>query len=160
MLTNLTSPCEPGTKLHQSTRKAISKRQTALLRSIAKFNTLCAELARLRPPGCPIPVPSPLSTKLDRLREDPTLHEDVWITPTEGTLPRWLSDADVRDGIRALHSADRCAEEAQRLNLERANMANWLTQELSIVTAAIDMLDGMFFLHEIAAPLALKALLF
>lgn len=160
MLTNLTSPCEPGTKLHQSTRKAISKRQPALLRSIAKFNTLCAELARLRPPGCPIPVPSPLSTKLDRLREDPTLHEDVWITPTEGTLPRWLSDADVRDGIRALHSADRCAEEAQRLNLERANMANWLTQELSIVTAAIDMLDGMFFLHEIAAPLALKALLF
>ncbi|KAJ7439132.1 hypothetical protein FB451DRAFT_1151843 [Mycena latifolia] len=129
-----------GTKLHQSTRKAISKRQPALLRSIAKFNSYCADLERLRPPGCTIPIPSPLSTQLNGLRDDPSLHEDVWITPSEGQIPRWLNDADVRDGIRALHSADRCAEEASRLNMERQNMAKWVAQELSIAVAAINKL--------------------
>ncbi|KAJ6552137.1 hypothetical protein DFH09DRAFT_1281123 [Mycena vulgaris] len=96
-----------GTKLHQSTRKAISKRQPALLRSIGKFNAYGAALERLRPPGCKIPIPSPLSTQLNALRDDASLYEDVWITPAEGQIPRWLNDADVRDGICALHSADR-----------------------------------------------------
>ncbi|KAJ7482778.1 hypothetical protein FB451DRAFT_1129761 [Mycena latifolia] len=134
-----------GTKLHQATRKAISKRQPALLRSIAKFNGYCADLERLRPPGCKIPVPSPLSTQMSGLRDDPSLHEDVWITPSEGQIPRWLNDSDVRDGIRALHSADRCAEEAARLNIERQNMATWLKQELLIVAAAINTVTGMYF---------------
>ncbi|KAJ7490764.1 hypothetical protein FB451DRAFT_1124335 [Mycena latifolia] len=136
-----------GTKLHQSTRKAISKRQPALLRSIAKFNSYCADLERLRPPGCTIPIPSPLSTQLNGLRDDPSLHEDVWITPSEGQIPRWLNDADVRDGIRALHSADRCAEEASRLNMERQNMAKWVAQELSIAVAAINKLAGILELR-------------
>ncbi|KAF8178524.1 hypothetical protein K438DRAFT_1264428 [Mycena galopus ATCC 62051] len=38
-----------GTKLHQATRKAIARRQPALLRSIAKFNLYCERLLRLRP---------------------------------------------------------------------------------------------------------------
>ncbi|KAJ7706758.1 hypothetical protein B0H17DRAFT_1287383 [Mycena rosella] len=129
-----------GTKLHQSTRKAISKRQPALLRSIAKFNSYCADLERLRPSECKIPIPPPLSTQLNSLRDDPSLHEDVWITPAEGQIPRWLNDVDVRDGIRALHAADRCAEEASRLNTERASMTTWLIQELSIVAVAMSTL--------------------
>ncbi|KAJ6533961.1 hypothetical protein DFH09DRAFT_1405699 [Mycena vulgaris] len=138
-----------GTKLHQSTRKAISKRQPALLRSIGKFNAYGAALERLRPPGCKIPIPSPLSTQLNALRDDASLHEDVWITPAEGQIPRWLNDADVRDGICALHSADRCAEEASRLNMERRNMGNWLTQELDIVSKAIEMFTGSNFSLEL-----------
>ncbi|KAJ7109041.1 hypothetical protein C8R43DRAFT_905000 [Mycena crocata] len=126
-----------GTKLHQSTRKAISRRQPALLKAIAKFNGYCAELEELRPVGCNIPIPSPLSTQLNGLRDDPTLHEDVWVTPSVGHIPRWLEDIDVRDGIRALHSKDRCEEEAVRLNLERENMSRWLTQERRIVELAI-----------------------
>ncbi|KAJ7652941.1 hypothetical protein B0H17DRAFT_1163635 [Mycena rosella] len=128
------------TKLHQATRKVISKRQPALLRSIAKFNAYCVDLERVQPPGCPIPIPPPLSTQLNGLRDDPSLHEDVWITLAQGEIPRWLDNADVHDGIRALHSADRCAEETSRLNMERFNMANWLTQELSAFTLAIDTL--------------------
>ncbi|KAJ7684056.1 hypothetical protein B0H17DRAFT_1160813 [Mycena rosella] len=99
--------------------KAISKRQPALLRSISKFNGYCEDLERLRPPACMIPIPTPLSTRLNTLRDDPSLHEDVWITPAEGQIPRWLNDVDVQDEICALHSADRCAEESVRLNMER-----------------------------------------
>ncbi|KAJ7652999.1 hypothetical protein B0H17DRAFT_957640, partial [Mycena rosella] len=131
-----------GTKLHQATRKVISKRQPALLRSIPKFNGYCEDLERLRPPACMIPILTPLSTRLNTLRDDPSLHEDVWITPAEGQIPRWLNDVDVRDGIHALHSADRCAEESVRLNMECRNMSTWLTEELRIVKAAIGTLTG------------------
>ncbi|KAJ7118428.1 hypothetical protein C8R43DRAFT_1137360 [Mycena crocata] len=126
-----------GTKLHQSTRKAITKRQPALLKAIGKFNDYCADLERLRPAGCQIPIPEPLSTQLNGLRDDPSLHEDVWITPSQGSIPRWLDDSDVRDGIRVMHSSDRCREEAERLNLERANMRDWLKDESDIVALAV-----------------------
>ncbi|KAJ6451750.1 hypothetical protein C8R45DRAFT_848226, partial [Mycena sanguinolenta] len=127
-----------GTKLHQATRKAISRRQPALMRSIRKFNDFCEVLVTLRPENCTIPIPSALSTQLNGLRNDPTLHEDVWISPSEGPIPRWLSDDDVRDGIRSLHSADRCGEESIRLELEQENMEAWLAEEIEIVAHALD----------------------
>ncbi|KAK7046978.1 hypothetical protein R3P38DRAFT_2507537 [Favolaschia claudopus] len=125
-----------GTKLHQTTRKAISKRAPALLKAINKFNAGCETLAKLRPPDCSIPFPSPLSTQLTGLRNDPTLHEDVWITPSQGPIPRWLNDDDVRDAIRSLHVLDRCAEEVVRLNLERDNLRHWLSEEVAVVEQA------------------------
>ncbi|KAJ7727050.1 hypothetical protein B0H14DRAFT_2410313 [Mycena olivaceomarginata] len=128
-----------GTKMHQTTRKAITRRQPALLRSIRKFNSYCCELERLRPSTCHIPIPSPLPTRLNGLRTDPTLHEDVWIEPCVGRIPRWLDDENVRDGIRALHVFDRCREEGARLNAERCNLRGWLEQELAIVSRAIEM---------------------
>ncbi|KAJ7770401.1 hypothetical protein B0H14DRAFT_2632553 [Mycena olivaceomarginata] len=127
-----------GTKLHQATQKTISKRAPALLKAINKFNSHCANLERLRPSGCTIPIPLPLPTKLSLLREDPSLHEDVWVTPSEGEIPRWLDNADVRDGIRALHTFDRCQEEARRLHLERNNLMEWLSHELAVAERAID----------------------
>ncbi|KAJ6505166.1 hypothetical protein C8R45DRAFT_817754 [Mycena sanguinolenta] len=132
-----------GTKLHQNTRRAIAKRKPALLNAIAKFNAYCAELERLRPAGCLIPIPSPLSPGLSGLRDDPTLQQDVWVTPAHAAIPRWLQDDDVRDGIRGLHAADRCAEEILRLDLERGNLRRWLMQENAIVNRAIEMSQGI-----------------
>ncbi|KAK6992139.1 hypothetical protein R3P38DRAFT_3409057 [Favolaschia claudopus] len=129
-----------GTKLHQSTRKAISRRQPALLKAINKFNACCASLEELRPPRCSIPIPTPLSTQLNGLRNDVSLHEDVWITPSEGPIPRWLNDEGVREGIRNLHALDRCAEEVIRLNLERDNLRRWLSEEKSIALRAKEIL--------------------
>ncbi|KAK6974534.1 hypothetical protein R3P38DRAFT_2584088 [Favolaschia claudopus] len=131
-----------GTKLHQTTRKAITKRQPALLKAIAKFNAGCATLEKLSPPNSSIPIPSPLSTQLNGLRNDPSLHEDVWITPSEGPIPRWLNDEDVRDGIRSLHVLDRCAEEVIRLNSERDNLKRWLVEEKNVVRRCIEMSDA------------------
>ncbi|KAJ7764503.1 hypothetical protein DFH07DRAFT_770370 [Mycena maculata] len=129
-----------GTKLHQSTRKAISRWQPSLLKAIKKFNAGCETLEQLCPPQCNIPLPSPLSTQLNGLRNDPSLHEDVWITPSEGPIPLWLNDEDVRDGIRSLHLADRCAEEVMPLNVERDNLRRWLLEEQQVVSRAIGMM--------------------
>ncbi|KAK7005995.1 hypothetical protein R3P38DRAFT_2556384 [Favolaschia claudopus] len=146
-----------GTKVHQATRKAISRRQPALLKAINKFNEGCATLNRLRPFNCSIPIPSPLSTQLNGLRNDATLHEDVWITPSQGPIPRWLNDDDVRDGIRSLHVLDRCAEEVVRLNLERDNLRHWLSEEADIVEEAKQALGSsplIFFLLQRQQDLA------
>ncbi|KAJ7900475.1 hypothetical protein B0H13DRAFT_1622406 [Mycena leptocephala] len=126
-----------GTKLYQMTRKAITRRQPALTRALKKFNGYCARLELLRPPGCNIPIPAALPTTLDGLRSDPSLHQDVWIQSSNEPVPRWLEDHDVRDGIRSLHIIDRCAEEADRLNLERRNLDLWLKEELAVVAKVI-----------------------
>ncbi|KAJ7790856.1 hypothetical protein B0H14DRAFT_2396104 [Mycena olivaceomarginata] len=126
-----------GTKLHQATQKAISKRTPALLKAIGKFNDHCSNLERLCPLGCNIPIPTALPTQLNPLREDPMLHEDVWLTPQEGEIPRWMDDEDVRDGIRSLLVLDRCNEEMRRLNIERRNLERWLDHKLTIVQHAM-----------------------
>ncbi|KAG2741497.1 hypothetical protein P692DRAFT_20750774, partial [Suillus brevipes Sb2] len=59
-------------------------------------------LDSLDEPSCAILFPTPLPTKLTELHFDPTLMEDMWVTPFIGEVPRWLDDADVRDGICAL----------------------------------------------------------
>ncbi|KAJ7839203.1 hypothetical protein B0H14DRAFT_3458801 [Mycena olivaceomarginata] len=113
-----------GTKLHQATQKTISKRAPALLKAINKFNSHCANLERLRPSGCTIPIPLPLPTKLSLLREDPSLHEDVWVTHPKGKFPGgWTMQM---------------SEEARRLHLERNNLMEWLSHELAVAERAID----------------------
>ncbi|KAF7363061.1 hypothetical protein MVEN_00658300 [Mycena venus] len=125
-----------GTKLYQATQRAISKRQPALHKLIDKYNALCAKLDTSCPVGCQIPLPSPLPTKLSELRNNPSLHENVWISPQQ-EVPQWLNDEDVRDGMQSLHLIDRCREEATRLNLERANLRSWLEEELAVINKAI-----------------------
>ncbi|KAG6369896.1 hypothetical protein JVT61DRAFT_13361 [Boletus reticuloceps] len=125
-----------GTKLHQHTRKSIAKRQPALMSAIRKYNQYCEQLEQLYDPLYAIPLPSPLPTKLADLRSDQSLLQDVWITPAEGNIPRWLEDQTVRDGIRALLKRDRCHEEQVRLGMEADNMCRWFGKELAAVELA------------------------
>jgi hypothetical protein len=92
-----------------------------------------------RRPELSIPIPDPLPTNLTALRESTTLMEDVWITRTEGKVPRWLQDSDVRDGIRAMLKADRCREEHQRLTREAENLSRWFREELAAIEGAVRM---------------------
>lgn len=127
----------PGTKLHQQTRKAISKRAPALLTAIKKFNAYCAKLEDIYDPSWNIPLPLPLPTKLADLRDQSSLMEDVWITPSESKPQPWLDDPDVRSGIRAMIKLDRCTEEQRRLGEESDNLCSWFRRELGAVELAI-----------------------
>ncbi|OCH96026.1 hypothetical protein OBBRIDRAFT_830617 [Obba rivulosa] len=138
-----------GTKLHQLTRKAISKRQPAIQTAIRKFNKYCTMLEELRKqhklPDT-IPLPRPLSTDLAKLRDDPGLFEDVWITalPQE-KQPRWLEDLNVRDGIRAILKIDQCNEERIRLYREAENMCEWFGRELAATELAMLTFDNTLY---------------
>ena len=90
--------CLLGTKLHQTTRKAISKRKPVLLQAIKKYNQYCQVLEKAVPLNCPIPILKTLPLELSALRdiETSSLMEDVWITPCEDlNLPLWLEDVDI-----------------------------------------------------------------
>ncbi|KAG2751616.1 hypothetical protein P692DRAFT_20774814 [Suillus brevipes Sb2] len=126
-----------GTKLHQQTRKAISKRQPALMSAIRKFNSYCERLDSLYDPSWGIPLPAPLPTKLVELRSDPGLMEDVWITPSVEEVPRWLDDTSIRDGIRGLLKRDRCREEQVRLGIEADNLCRFFGNELAALELAL-----------------------
>ncbi|EMD30807.1 hypothetical protein CERSUDRAFT_60815 [Gelatoporia subvermispora B] len=136
-----------GTKLHQHTRKAISKRQPSILTAIRKFNKYCAMLAaEAQQHNVPstFPLPLPLSTDLAKLRDDPNLYDDVWITPLphEGR-PRWLEEQSVRDGIQAMLKIDRCNEEESRLYREARNMCEWFGHELAATKLAMLTFESM-----------------
>ncbi|KAG1775772.1 hypothetical protein EV702DRAFT_1198975 [Suillus placidus] len=126
-----------GTKLHQQTHKAIAKRQPALMTAICKFNSYCERLKNLYDPSWGVPLPAALPTKLGDLRNDQTLMEDVWITPSVGDVPRWMEDADIRDGIRAMLKQEQCHEEQRRLGLEADNLCRWFGDELAALELAL-----------------------
>ncbi|KAF7977559.1 hypothetical protein HWV62_3356 [Athelia sp. TMB] len=126
-----------GTKMHQRTRAAITKRTPALMRAIRTFNKYCAKLSDLHDPSWSIPVPAPLPTFLADLRDRSDLLEDVWISRREAITPRWLAEFNVRDGIRALLKKDRCLEERRRLGDEADGLCRWLGAELAAVELAL-----------------------
>ncbi|KAG1888274.1 hypothetical protein F4604DRAFT_1877402 [Suillus subluteus] len=126
-----------GMKLHQQTCKAIAKHQPALMTVIRKFNSYCERLESIFDPSWGVPLPAPLPTKLADLRNDQTLMEDVWITPSVGDVPRWIEDTDVRDGIQALLKRERCREEQCRIGLEADNLCRWFGTELAALELAL-----------------------
>jgi len=133
-----------GTKLHQQTRKAIAKHQPALMAAIRKYNNYCEQLSQLHNPTWAIPLPAPLPTTLVDLRNDPTLMQDVWITPSTEEVPRWLEDVDVHDGIRALLKHERCLEEQRRLGMEADNMCRWFGNELTAIQVVLRQSERKF----------------
>ncbi|KII83206.1 hypothetical protein PLICRDRAFT_58527 [Plicaturopsis crispa FD-325 SS-3] len=121
-----------GTKMHQKTRKSISKRKPALLTAIRKFNKYCKILRDMQQPEWGIPIPTDLSTNLAIIREDPLLLQDVWVTPTSPQdTPRWLEDASEKG------SARRCLEERRRLGREADNLCRWFGSELCALEVAL-----------------------
>lgn len=132
-----------GTKLHQQTQKAITRRTPALTAAIRKFNGYCDQLAALHQTEWKLQVPLPqrLPTELSILRGDPSLLADVWITPSTVAVPRWLQDSTVRQGIRAVLTLDRCAEERRRLGNEADNLCRWYGREIAAVELALRLPD-------------------
>ena len=136
-----------GTKLHQQTWKAIVKCQPALMAAIRKYNHYCEQLSQLHDPSCAIALPSPLPTTVTNFQNDPTLMQDIWITPSVGEVPQWLKDTDMQDGIHALIKTERCVEEQHRLGLEADNMCCWFGYELPAIHIALQQSESKFSHH-------------
>ena len=68
--------------------------------------------------------------------------EDVWISPAVGTIPCWVEDQDVRDGICAMLKCNHCLEEQRRLGIEADNLCRWYGAELAAVELALCTRDS------------------
>ncbi|KIM50844.1 hypothetical protein SCLCIDRAFT_33943 [Scleroderma citrinum Foug A] len=109
--------------------------------SIHKFNTYCERLAELYDASSGIPLPSPLPMKLTELWNNQSLLQDVWVTPSIGEVPRWLEDASVREGIRAILKSDCCLEEQCHLGMEADNMCRWFGHKLCAIELALQQAE-------------------
>ncbi|KAH6901160.1 hypothetical protein BKA70DRAFT_1114978, partial [Coprinopsis sp. MPI-PUGE-AT-0042] len=126
-----------GTKLHQKARASIQKRGPALTNAIKRFNKKVDELNTLYKPEWNLPLPEKLPTDLGKLKDDPNLLTDVWISTSTEEVPPWLSDPEVREAIAAMHAHDRCLEERIRLGYEADNMCRWFRNEFLAVEVAL-----------------------
>ncbi|KAG6882607.1 hypothetical protein C0992_011225, partial [Termitomyces sp. T32_za158] len=104
---------------------------------LQKYNDLCATLASMYRPEWAIPLPEPLPTELQPLRDAPHLMQDVWISHPMEEVPRWLQDKNVQEGIRAMLKLDRCHEERRRLAIEGENLVRWFGRELAAIELAL-----------------------
>ncbi|KAL4068920.1 hypothetical protein V8B97DRAFT_2024580 [Scleroderma yunnanense] len=68
---------------------------------------------------------------------------DVWITPSNGQIPQWLENADIRNEIWALLKCDCCQEEQHHLGMEADNMCKWFHCELSTIELALHLPENL-----------------
>ncbi|EJD33614.1 hypothetical protein AURDEDRAFT_76862 [Auricularia subglabra TFB-10046 SS5] len=133
-----------GTNQHQKVVQAIQRRAPATMGAINRYNDLCGKLRALLPPGREFPLPEPLSTELSKLKNDPALLEDVWVSALPTSTALWLTDKTVRVAIRAQLVLDRCVEERERLQREEKQLFAWLQLEARAVARALYDPSSMF----------------
>ncbi|KAJ2915403.1 hypothetical protein MD484_g5010, partial [Candolleomyces efflorescens] len=113
-----------GTKMHQYIRQSIAKRVPALRRSLRRFNELCARAQKCYKPEWNIPLPQPLPEDITKLKADPGLLEDVWISAAPLTTYKWLYDSDI----------------------QLDNLCRWFGQEMRSVEMALVLPENRPFL--------------
>lgn len=140
--------------MHQRTINAMKKRTPAIQRAIKNYNALCQQLRDLLPRGSRFPLPEELGTDLKHLRNNDALMRDVYIAAGDDAPPQWLTDVNIRKGIRAIQTQDRCAEEQVRLTREWRNLCAWHDGEKRAVAAAAANPDSE--LTNLRAPESLR----
>lgn len=146
--------------MHQHTRKAIAKRQPALLNAIRRYNKFCIVLKETRSLECSIPVPKPLPTSLQELRSEMSdLMEDVVIAPPKEGHIHWLEDTNARIGIRAMLKRQRCIEESKCLGDEADNLCRWFGREIASIELALRTPECAFIIMHPPGLLAVTAIL-
>jgi hypothetical protein len=84
----------------------------------------------LAPPGVKIPASIPGEGLWDL-----NVDSDLWMEIIQDSeyqnkdAPKWLCDEPTKQGIRAMLQLQRCEEELERLNYERATMYSWLSAQ-------------------------------
>lgn len=140
---SLTTAINTENNLATHIQAATKRRDSTLSRLARMYNENCDKLQSLKAKGQAqgnAVVPEKLDTKgLYELDVD----HPIWIDAgfddeTPGEIPRWLSDTNVREGIRFQLELDRCVEEEKRLSLEAYTLQEWFREEWNVVNAAVE----------------------
>ena len=108
------------------------------------YNQLCTQLAALIHKGqAPTTAVAPKPIQRDglfALDVDDDIWQDIGLDDGQDVeMPRWLSDDNVREGIRVLLEHDRCIEEERRILMERAAMQVWFREEWECLHRTLQM---------------------
>jgi hypothetical protein len=83
--------------------------------------------------------------KLFDLDVDDAIWEDIGLSESDGVanVPLWLSDEQVRTGIRGILLRDRCDEELKWLRYELSVLDEWFQEEWDTLVIAMSSTTGM-----------------
>ncbi|KAJ6526360.1 hypothetical protein B0H19DRAFT_1275721 [Mycena capillaripes] len=115
---------DPEEKLRTHTASAVQHREPTISKVAANYNKLCAQIQKLivdgkAPQGSVVPLTIP-SKGLWQLDVNDAIFQDVGLDDNNNNEPAlWLSDDNVRTGIKAMLELDRCNEKDAQLRRER-----------------------------------------
>lgn len=136
-------------KLHNHTEASVKRRDGGIQSLAQKFNTLQSRMAaaikaRKAPSNAMVPRPIPMD-KLFDLDVDDAIWDDVGLSESDDVadVPLWLSNEQVRTGIRGILLRDRCDEELNRLRYELSVLGEWFQEEWDTLVVAVSTTTGM-----------------
>ncbi|KAH6901151.1 hypothetical protein BKA70DRAFT_1437036 [Coprinopsis sp. MPI-PUGE-AT-0042] len=146
-------------KLHGHLQSQINRHQTGILSTLSRYNSLCNEMAKLvqagkAPKGAIPPVPL-ARENLFSLDVDDPIWDDVGLHDEEddADVPLWLSNEEVRAGIKALLIVERCEEELARLKTECSALHQWVRDEWDLLIQGLRLIDDENIQYQIGLQL-------
>ncbi|KAJ3713069.1 hypothetical protein C8R42DRAFT_593707 [Lentinula raphanica] len=136
--------------INEHTQDSVKWRDPGISQLAHKYNKLCDDMNTLiRQKKAPRNAVAPIQIDMEKLFQL-DVDDDIWLDIGLGyaeagdeTVPLlWLSDDNVRIGIRAMTDRDRCHEEQARLYQERNAIQLWFHEEWHVVNAAIEKGDS------------------
>jgi hypothetical protein len=119
---------------------------------MTRYNTLCKELealirARKAPRGSVAPLPLARESLFKLEIDDPIWNDAGLYEPdSDGTVPPWLGNENVRKGIQAWLMVERCNEEIMRLKDECCSLQTWFQSEWAVLINSKSHLQGNLLL--------------
>jgi hypothetical protein len=127
-------------KLNTQMEGAVKRREPGISQLARTYNDLCQQLRTLSDQGqAPRNVVLPQLVKIKGLFDldvDDEIWQEISLDDEDVSIPAWLGDQNVRDGIKLCLDFDRCVEEEQRLQRERTAMQEWMREEWACLAAA------------------------
>ncbi|KAL1698337.1 hypothetical protein EV121DRAFT_218336 [Schizophyllum commune] len=143
-------------RLIDHTLKAVEGRDSTIASLIAKFNKKVGEQEDLIRKGKAPPNAKAMTRLPTKGIFDVDVDSEIWlplrarIHDDSGSPPPWLADENVRKGIQAMLTLQRCKEEEKRLQHETRNLRTWFSMEWKSLQKTCDVLrNSPAMLHEI-----------
>ncbi|KAK1228765.1 hypothetical protein PQX77_003642, partial [Marasmius sp. AFHP31] len=134
-------------RVHDQVEDSVKRKDPAIAQIAQRYNKLCSEIQgyidKGQAPGQAV-APKAIPTKgLFALDVDDDIWQDVGLADREDPdqPPLWLSDENVRAGIKFMLQDDRSREELLRLQRERDAMQTWFREEWDLLSLAINNCD-------------------
>jgi hypothetical protein len=127
-------------KLDTQMEGAVKRREPGITQLARSYNDLCQQLRTLSnqgkaPRNTVLPQPVKIKGLFD-LDVDDEIWQEIGLDEEDVSVPAWLGDQNVRNGIKLCLEFDRCVEEKQRLRRERTTMQEWMREEWACLAAA------------------------
>ncbi|KAJ8095882.1 hypothetical protein PM082_022781 [Marasmius tenuissimus] len=135
-------------RAHHQIEDSVKKKDPGIQQIARRYNKLCTEMqgyiAKGQAPHNAVAPKEIVLEGLFSLNIDDDIWQDIGLSDRaeDGRPPLWLSDENVRTGIRYLLQRDRCEEELERLQEERDAMQIWFGEEWDTVLLSIDQSDN------------------